>query len=227
MMRLFGTFSPRAKPPIRRNSLGEPLPGSCDKHSFKVMQDNNHSEEWASEAELQESLEMLKTRVGQINAVFACFGSAAQHAQFFEVALAEFLRDYNKVANEAITLQDLELLNKKLQKKTLGALLNEFSRYVTIKDPKVVQFLELALDRRNFLMHHFFPDRSIKLQSEDGRMSLLSELVSIDCLLQEAATIVRGMNIAMSRAIAKQSDPEAQADDADKKVLFTAEVKLP
>ncbi|HYE76227.1 MAG TPA: hypothetical protein VEF04_22970 [Blastocatellia bacterium] len=170
---------------------------------------------------------MLKTRVGQINAVFACFGSAAQHAQFFEVALAEFLRDYNKIANEAITLQDLELMDQKLQKKTLGALLKEFSRYVTIKDPQVVQFLELALDRRNFLMHHFFRERSTKLQSEEGRMSLLSELVSIDNLLQEAAMIVRGMGIAISRAIAKQSGSNEQTDDSDEKVLFTAEVKIP
>jgi len=191
------------------------------------MSDNNLNEEWVNEAELQESLEMLKTRVGQINAVFACFGSAAQHAQFFEVALAEFLRDYNKIANEAITLQDLELLDQKLQKKTLGALLKEFSRYVTIKDPKVVQFLELTLDRRNFLMHHFFRERSTELQSENGRMGLLAELLSIDNILQEAATIVRAMGIAISQAIAKQSGSEGKLDDSDGKVLFTAEVKIP
>ena len=29
------------------------------------------------------SLEMLKSEEGQLNAVFACFGSAAQHAQFW------------------------------------------------------------------------------------------------------------------------------------------------
>jgi hypothetical protein len=128
------------------------------------MPDDNPNQQWASEADLQESLEMLKTRVGQINAVFACVGSAAQHAQFFEVALAEFVLDFNKIANEAISLQELEILDQKLQKKTLGALLKEFSRYVTIKDAKVVQFLELALDRRTFLMHHFFRERSENLR---------------------------------------------------------------
>jgi hypothetical protein len=170
---------------------------------------------------------MLKTRVGQINAVFACVGSAAQHAQFFEVALAEFVLDFNKIANEAISLQELEILDQKLQKKTLGALLKEFSRYVTIKDAKVVQFLELALDGRTFLMHHFFRERSENLRSEQDRMRLLSELVSIDSLLQEAATLVRGMGFALKRAIAKQSGVEGQAYDAEAKVLFAAEVKLP
>jgi hypothetical protein len=188
------------------------------------MTDDNPGQEWVSEAE---SLEMLKTRVGQINAVFACFGSAAQHAQFFEAALAEFLIDYNKVANEAITLQELELLDQKLQKKTLGALLKKFSQYVTIKDANVVQLLELALDRRNFLMHHFFRERSTKLQSEQNRMRLLSELVSIDRLLQEAATIVRGMGVAFSQAIANQSGSDEQTEDSNEKPLFTYEVKLP
>ena len=35
------------------------------------------------------SLEMLKSEEGQLNAVFACFGSAAQHSQYFEAALAD------------------------------------------------------------------------------------------------------------------------------------------
>src|SRR5450432_1130781 len=75
-----------------------------------------------SQADLAEFLEMLKTKVGQNTAVFACFGSAAQHAQHFEVALAGFLSDYNKIAVKGISLQDLEGLDQQLAKKTLGAL---------------------------------------------------------------------------------------------------------
>jgi len=39
---------------------------------------------------MSESLDTLRSEEGQLNAVFA-FGSAAQHAQFFEEALGEFL----------------------------------------------------------------------------------------------------------------------------------------
>lgn len=55
-----------------------------------------------------ESLRMLKTKEGQLNAVFACFGSAAQHSYFFEAALGEFLLVYNKILKTSLTLQDLE-----------------------------------------------------------------------------------------------------------------------
>jgi hypothetical protein len=183
-----------------------------------------------TESDLDESLQMLKTRVGQVNAVFACFGSAAQHAQQFEAALAEFLSDYNKLSKRAVTPQEFEVLDQKLQKRTLGTLLREFSRYVTIEDPKVVGFLEMALERRNFLMHHFFREREDRLRLEKDRMDLLSELVGIDRVLEKAATIIRGMRIAVTEAISdqKQAGERSEKGDSERtKVVFTATVKMP
>jgi hypothetical protein len=54
------------------------------------------------------SLDMLKTDEGETNAVFSCFGAAAQHAQIFEEGLAKFLVVYNLLAAKAVTLEDLE-----------------------------------------------------------------------------------------------------------------------
>jgi len=182
-----------------------------------------------SEADLDESLQMLKTRVGQVNAVFACFGSAAQHAQHFEAALADFLSDYNKLTKRGVSLQKLEALDQKLQKKTLGTLLREFSKYVTIQDPNVVGFLEMALEKRNFLMHHFFREREGKLRLEKDRMELLSELTGIDHILDQAATITQAMRIAMSEAISNHEldNGSKQGDTEHSKALFTATVKMP
>jgi len=172
-----------------------------------------------TEADLDESLQMLKTRAGQVNAVFALFGSAAQHAQHFEAALADFLSEYKKLTNRGGRLRDFEALDQNLQKKTLGTLLREFSKYVTIQDPNVVGFLEMALEKRNFLMHHFFLDR----------MELLSELTGIDNLLEQAATITRAMRIAMSRVISsRELDGGSKEDDTEhSKALFTATIKMP
>ncbi|HJP93532.1 MAG TPA: hypothetical protein VJ875_16350 [Pyrinomonadaceae bacterium] len=182
-----------------------------------------------SQADLDESLQMLHTRVGQVNAVFACFGSAAQHAQHFEAALAGFLSDYNKLTKQGSSTQEFEELDQKLQKKTLGTLLREFSKYVTIQDPNVVGFLEMALEKRNFLMHHFFRQREGKLRLERDRMELLSELTAIDNILDQAATITRAMQIAMSRATSTHKpDDELERDQVDQsKALFAATVKMP
>lgn len=43
-----------------------------------------------------ESLKILETEEGQLNAVFACFGSAVQHSQLFEQSLTRFLKMYNR-----------------------------------------------------------------------------------------------------------------------------------
>ena len=42
-----------------------------------------------------ESLKMLESKKGQLNAVFACYGSAAQHGQLLEEALARLIAELN------------------------------------------------------------------------------------------------------------------------------------
>ena len=106
---------------------------------------------------------MLKTEEGQCNAVFACFGSAAQHAQHLEAALVECLLVYNKISKQQLTIQDIDALDQKLSKQTLETLLREFQKFVTIGSADVEKRLELALEERNFLMHHFFLRESTSL----------------------------------------------------------------
>lgn len=119
-------------------------------NSAPAKSDDDMVYDSVTEADLDESLLMLKTRAGQVNAVFACFGSAAQRAQHFEAALAEFLLEYNKLTRRTIMPEEFEQLDQKLQKRTLGALLREFSKHVRISDNKVVGFLETALEKGTF-----------------------------------------------------------------------------
>ena len=81
----------------------------------------------------------------------------------------------------------------------------------------------MALTKRNFLMHHFFREREGKLNSERGRMELLSELTGIDVVLQQASTLIRAMRIAFAR----QAGDDAHDSCSDEKAIFTMEVSLP
>ena len=155
-----------------------------------------------------ESLRMLETDEGQSNAVFACFGSAAQHAQLFEQALARFLSVYNRIAHAALSFEDFEDYEGKVQKKTMGWLLREMQKHVTINDPVATERLDRALEQRNHLMHAFFLERGEALKSEAGRMNLLRELVSMEKLLDDARVTVNAMRIAMCRTL-KVPDPFA------------------
>ena len=177
-----------------------------------------------------ESLRMLKTKEGQLNAVFACFGSAAQHSYFFEAALGEFLLVYNKILKTSLTLQDLETIETKIQKKTMGALLSEFRKYVTIHDNTIEQYLDNALKKRNFLIHHFFGQREKKFQTEKGRIEMLKELVGIQKELERATDLTNGMRVALSEAVSvKKKNKNIKADErnSSSEVLFTMSVNIP
>src|SRR3954467_8889684 len=85
-------------------------------------------------APMSESLDMLKTEEGQSNAVFACFGSAAQHAQMFEEALGNFLLAYNQVRPVKMIAEELEELTQDIHGRTMGQLLHELKSLVKFSE---------------------------------------------------------------------------------------------
>ncbi len=142
----------------------------------------------------EESLRMLESSEGQINAVFACFGSAAQCAQLFEQGLQRFLVIYNKITSDTMTVDDIE-------KKTMGWLRREIRKHTTINDDSVEKRFSDALAERNFLIHRFFLERNPLLASREGRMQLLAELVDIEANLEHCRVTINAMRIAMCEAL--------------------------
>lgn len=165
---------------------------------------------------MSESLKMLRPKEGQLDAVFACFGSAAQHAQMFEAELKRFLVAYNKIANTHI----VEL---RTSKKTMGALLTEMRKYVRFDDDEIDAKIEGALKGRNFLMHHFFLERDEKLGNQKGRMELLAELLRIETDLRTVRGWIGGLRVAMTKTGANGRTPSGSDDE----VVFTAKIDIP
>ena len=107
-----------------------------------------------------ESLKMLESKEEQLNAVFACYGSAAQHGQLLEEALARLLAELNGV-------RSLEHRDDGLDKKTTGQLLRMFrDNFVEEIDDWVPEFLDRARERRNFLIHEYFLKRKEAISVE-------------------------------------------------------------
>jgi hypothetical protein len=150
---------------------------------------------------MSESLDMLKTDEGQLNAVFACFGSAAQHAQMFEEALGNFLLAYNHIRPEKMSAEELEELTQGIQARSMGSLLHELKSLVTLKEGDPRERMEAALKVRNYLMHRWFLDRRETFKSARGRMALLQELVGMERLLESARVTANAMRIAMCRTL--------------------------
>jgi len=142
----------------------------------------------------QRSLEMLKSEEGQLNAVFACYGSAAQHGQLFEESLAKLIALLNEWLGDDNPAAGLE-------KKTIGQLLRLFkTKFVQEVDDWVPEFLDEAKERRNFLIHEYFLTRSDEMGVEGGRLAMLRELAGIEAHLRRGAALVNGLRVAIEDA---------------------------
>ena len=169
------------------------------------------------------SLVMLESKEGQLNAIFACYGSAAQHGQIFEAALSNFLFAYNSLVKKRLSIDDLKLVKSKLHKMTMGALLTELQKHITIDATWVSNCLRVALEKRNFLIHSYFLEREAKFRTEAGRLEMLRELVSIEKAIEKATDITNGMRIALCEALELD---ESQTDSDDSQTLFSITIDL-
>ena len=170
----------------------------------------------------KKSLEMLESEEGQLNAVFACYGSAAQHGQFFEEALSDLLLAYNRLVKNPLSLDDLRSVESKLHKMTMGALLKELQKHVEIEAAWVSDLLNIALNNRNFLIHKYFLKRQAQFRTEAGRVEMLRELLSIQDALEKATSMTNGMRIALGRALG-----DNQSDSGSSQAVFSIKVDVP
>jgi hypothetical protein len=121
----------------------------------------------------------------QIKEVYAQFGLAAYHGQCFETTLSNILLLDARVKGEVTTLAEIDELELKQQKQTMGVLIRDLRAKVDL--PANTQpVIDLALERRNFLNHRFFREHAENFVSEAGRCGMLAELTSIQVAISQA-----------------------------------------
>ena len=162
------------------------------------------------------SLEMLESKEGQLNAIFACYGSAAQHGQLFEEALLKLIAALKECLG-------IDSTAAAVQKKTIGELLKLFeNKFVEEMDDWVSDFLDKTRRRRNFLIHDYFLKRSDAMGTDAGRAAVLRELVDIEAQLRRGADLVNGLRVAIEAA--RNGEPPRNGDS---EVVFTVKLRLP
>ncbi|MCY4128271.1 MAG: hypothetical protein OXG15_03385 [Gammaproteobacteria bacterium] len=158
---------------------------------------------------------MLESVEGQLNAVFACYGSAAQHGQLMENALAKLV---TKLKRMTIS----EALPRDIDKKTTGQLLNLFrTKFVEEIDEWVPDFLDSARKKRNFLVHEYFLKRNDSMGVEAGRIAMLRELLDIESDLLKAAGLVNGLSVAIEETIQGKRDERGHGE-----TVFSVKLKI-
>lgn len=129
--------------------------------------------------------------------VYTQFGIAAELAQALEgdagnVALAylAFFVDTDKITPEQT--EWFRSIIEDLNRKTLGQLLRSVKNLGTHGDV-ILETVDEALVKRNYLMHRFFPFHNFALFSVEGRKEMLAELDEI----QRKLSVVHWMLNAM------------------------------
>jgi len=127
----------------------------------------------------------------QHKTVYAHFGLAIYLSQVLEHGLANALVVLDLVpraGNEAApdTWPDqVDAFYEAHFKRTLGSLVRRL-REVTSVPPHLEELLEKALDRRNWLSHHYFRERATDFLSVEGRDRMITELEEVRELFSAA-----------------------------------------
>jgi len=133
--------------------------------------------------------------------LYAQFGIAAEKAQTLELEAGNFVLAYLGLFFKPgqITEEQREFLSSlvdDMNHKTLGRLLKSIKGLATF-DQHFISTVESALERRNYLTHHFFRSHNFAIHSEEGRRGMIEELRKI----QEEFTLAHAMLSAASGAL--------------------------
>jgi len=120
----------------------------------------------------------------QIKEVYARFGLAMYQAQCVERQLAVLLATEYGPGLHNMTRQQYEELLESLFKKTLGGLIHKLREAVDLPSD-FESTLREALNKRNWLAHHYFWERAGHFMTEQGRRLMVDELQVIATELDE------------------------------------------
>lgn len=102
-------------------------------------------------------------------------GAAVQDSQRLELSLSYITTLLVDLNAGALSDPEFEWTMESLGKKTLGRLISAIREFMDL-DNEATQVLKEALSSRNFIIHHFFQERSELFLTSDGRKNALSEV---------------------------------------------------
>lgn len=117
--------------------------------------------------------------------VYAFYGLAMYTAQLLEYSMLNLSAGLFMTKAPVITRQVFDAAFMDLDRKTLGELLKAARGLMSIPTDIDVVLVD-ALEKRNYLVHHFFRTHAEIFPHEQGRRQMLTELQSLTSAFQRA-----------------------------------------
>ena len=135
------------------------------------------------------------------------FGRAAEMAQLMEteagnlaLVYATMLVDTSKITDEQ--REFFQALVQDVNKRTFGNLFRQIQRMGQI-DGSILDTVNDALEKRNYLTHKFFRKHNFAIHSVEGRKTMRAEIREIQGSLSLAHTVLSGMTGSLSQLLVK------------------------
>lgn len=138
--------------------------------------------------------------------VYAEFGIASEKAQVLEVEAGNVVLLFMAIGVDPNSITDEErasfhILLDDVNRKTLGNLLKRIKSLVSFED-SLIETIDSALERRNYLAHKFFRNHNFAIFSPDGKRAMVEDLrdasAKIDAgwhCLSAISTLLSGMAV--------------------------------
>lgn|GEM_PF-1297603 len=129
--------------------------------------------------------------------LYAQFGMASEAAQVLEVEAGNLALAYLAMSVEPtrVTPEETEVFRAVIEdvnRKTLGAMFRHLRGIAQI-DPALTAVMDRALERRNYLTHHFFRTHNFAIQNAHGQSEMIGELRQISADLYRGHQILSVM----------------------------------
>ena len=150
--------------------------------------------------------------VGLRKEIFAWFGAAAYAANCLEVELISLILLTARLKGSLLTVDNHYALDALLRRKTLGILIQEVKKHITLGEG-FEETLGEALEKRNYLAHHFFYKHSTDLLSPEGCGKMLDELKKLHNSFKEADQVAETIHRLMRRLAGwSENDMQTEVD---------------
>lgn len=135
--------------------------------------------------------------------LYAEFGITAEKAQVLEVEAGNVALSYIAlfVDTSRIGPEEREFFRSlvdDVNSKTLGALLRSIKTWANFDDT-LLQIVDEALERRNYLAHRFFPSHNFAIFNEAGRQAMRDELKAIQVKLDRAHSALCAVSSSLTK----------------------------
>lgn len=158
-------------------------------------------------SDLPSDLRELYTRVG-----IACEIAQVVEVEAGNLALA-YLTLFVKPGRE-VTPAETEVFRaviEDINHKTLGAMFRHLRGVASI-DPALLAILDKALEKRNYLTHHFFRTHNFAINSVAGRKTMIEDLESVTAELRLGHQVLSAMTDSVNHLVGHENNLRVVAE---------------